>query len=401
MKKSILILIVVLGSYASILAQPFTKKYILSYHVCDAACTGFNMHMTHLAESNDGSTWTEVPNFVPYLGSVPDVVIRGSKLYIYNPGKVKRYDHATNTWDATTSNVTIVDSVGASVQFVDPSAMVDANGNLVLFFLNSTGIAMGQDPAGCGTSYPCTKYFDSAVEIAGSDGTQFLKTDGHRLAVTLNNSPQTASDPDIFFDGTNYIMYVSKGSSTLVYSSATLHGTYAAIAGLSGAQLTNQGGIPCGFYDSVTAKYWTYVHANASGSTVIRQAIHADFSAALTTFNTVMSGPILGQPTTTKTESPGFCENNFTTSYVSLINSDGIALAYPNPMQRDGFMTIHEPQWQGRTLEMHDLQGKVLLHQNIEAEDTKIAATNFPLGLCFYRIFGGQAAPKYGKLIVQ
>jgi hypothetical protein len=180
------------------ISQPFTKRYIMSFLTCDAACNGFNDHMVTLAESDDGTNWSPVPNFTPYNGSVPDVIIRGSKLYVYTPGKVKRYDKAASSWDA--GSVFVTDSSGGMVQYVDPSAYIDSAGRIVLFFLNSTGTPMGQDPAGCQT-YPCVKYFDSATEINGSDGTQFVKNSGHRISITLLSG--TASDPDIFLMAVN------------------------------------------------------------------------------------------------------------------------------------------------------------------------------------------------------
>lgn len=309
-------------SFEAALGQPFTKNFIMAFHTCDAACTGFSQHYTHLAESNDGTTWTAVPGFVPYLGSVPDVIVRGSKVYIYNPGKVKRYNDATGSWEPQAS-VSVLDSLGNPTSFVDPSPILDASGKIVLFYLSSAG-ATG-DPAAC-NPYPCTKYFDSAVEVDGSDGTQFIAQSGHRTSIDLNSAPQTASDPDIYFDGTRYIMYISKGSSTLALESGVLHGSYSSFAGLSNDLLTNEGGIPCGHFDPVTSKYWTFVHSNVSGNTVVRQGIHDGFSSLVTGFNTVISGPVLGEPSTTKTESPGFCENILSTRIPSNSKSNGLLI---------------------------------------------------------------------------
>lgn len=336
--KTLLLIIVGTTLAANIYAQPFTKKYIMSFHTCDSLCTGWEDHMVQLAESDDGSTWSLVPNFVPYNGSVPDVVIRGSKLYVYNPGFVKRYDNNNGTWDAATTQINITDSAGATVKFVDPSAFVDSSGAIVLFFLNSTNVPMGQDPAGCQT-YPCTKYFDSAIEVPGTDGTEFVKQPGHRYVLTLQSG--TASDPDIFFDGNKYYLYISQGSSIYACESNILQGYYTPIASLPGAILTSMGGIPCGYFDDISGNYWTYVHANVSGNTVIKQAVSSDLNAQLTNFNTVISGPVIGEPTNTKCESPGICYNEFLTSGISEIwNND--FLIYPNPSSGEIKVSLNE-----------------------------------------------------------
>ncbi len=310
-----------------LLAQPFSKKYIMAFHTCNAACTGFMNHQVHLAESNDGSTWSLVPNFVPYTGSVPDVITRGSKLYIYTPGQVKRYNQTTNTWDQNTQSVAITDSAGNPVQYVDPSAVVDSAGHLVLFFLNSTGTPMGQDPASCQT-YPCIKYFDSASEVPGSDGTQFTKNAGHRMVITLNSG--TASDPDIFQDPSGYKLYISKGNSVYACSAASLHGSYSSIPALTNGILTNQGGIPCGWFDESTNQYWTYVHTNQNGNIVIRQAIHTNLNNVLSNFNTVLAGPQIGEPASTTTESPSICLNTLTITGLNEPEKSSLQLS-PNP----------------------------------------------------------------------
>jgi hypothetical protein len=316
MKKICFFILISFCLLQQIQAQPFTKKYIMSFHSClSGACAGPSQHMTYLAESNDGASWTLVPNFTPYQGSVPDVVIRGSKLYIFNPGSVRRYNYSTNTWDASASSVSIT-SGGSNVNFVDPSPIIDENGRIVLFFLNSTGVS--GDPANC-SSYPCDKYFESAVEVDGSDGTQFVAQTGKRYTATLSSG--TASDPDIFYDGTNYYLYISKGNSVAVYKSSTLHGSYTAISTLSNSLLTNQGGIPSGMYDGT--QYQTFVHANV-GSTVIRRQAHSNFNSQLNSFTTIISGSSMGLGANATAESPGICNNTFLTLPVNMLSFDAI-----------------------------------------------------------------------------
>lgn len=381
-KKSTLVIIILLGVAGSAFSQPFTKKYIMSFHTCGANCSGYTDHVVKLAESDDGTNWTLVPNFTPYKASVPDVIIRGSKLYIYTPGQVKRYNNTTNSWDSSTSQVSITDENGAAVRYVDPSAIVDSNGKIVLFYLNSTSVPMGQDPAGC-SSYPCVKYFDSATEVSGSDGTQFVQNTGHRVAINVESG--SASDPDIYYDGTQYILYVSRGSNTYAYSSATMHGSYNAVSGLPSGLLTTQGGIPCGFYNSATNKYWTYVHANVSGNTVIRQGIQSSLGSQLNTFNTVISGTLIGESSTTTTESPGFCENTFlNTTDIYLPEKEQAFTIQTNRNNNELKIHLFDTDINDASIRIFNTEGKEVYHSSFDANDTVFQLNNVTLNKGIY-----------------
>ena len=286
-------------------AQPFTKKFIMPFHTCDKAissnCNDPINHVTRLAESDNGTQWSLVLGFTPLKGggiippvSVPDLIQRGNKAYLYVPSAVYIYDGSTGKWSSNTT-YTITDESGASIRFVDPSPMLDAQGRIVLFFLNSSSSGQGMDPAGC-SSYPCTKRFDSAIEVEGSDGKRFVMQSGPRVQITLDGAMlRTGSDPDIYYDGTKYVLYVSAGASTLAFSSTTLHGSYTPLIGTTGL-LTSIGGVPCGHYDTETKRYWTFVQSNEGGTNVIKRAVHADFSRQLgaSDFTTVMSASTLG-----------------------------------------------------------------------------------------------------------
>ena len=382
----------------SLKAQPFTKKYIMSYHTCGTGCTGFTDHLVNLAESNDGINWTTVPNFTSYLGSVPDVIIRRNKLYLYNPGKVKRYNNSTGLWDITTSKVTIIDSIGGNVNFVDPSAIIDNSGKIVLFYLNSSGIPMGQDPAGCST-YPCIKRFDSATEVDGSDGTQFLQNSGHRASFTLTST--STSDPDIYYDGSKYILYISKGTNTYAYQCNTLNGTYTAMPNLTNGLLTSQGGIPCGYYDPTSNKYWTYVHANVSGSTVIRQAIHSNFNSQLTTFNTVISASIMAKPTGTTTESPGFCTNDFLVTSLSKKEITNINI-FPNPTSDLVTLELKDVDYRDMNVEIQNTLGQRVFFQTLRnVKNYTIDLSKYAVGVYSVSLNIDNAVFYNKKLILQ
>lgn len=392
MKKGI---VLVLFFPAFIFAQPFTKKYLLAFHTCTTNCA-FQFHETHIAESNDGLNWSLVPN-LPYLpGSVPDIVIRGSRLYLYNPGKVTRYDNSTGAWDASPSNVNVTDTLGNTVNFVDPSPMVDQNGNLVLFFLNSTGST--GDPASC-NPYPCTKYFDSAVEVPGSDGTQFILQPGHRLSVTLSSG--TGSDPDIYFDGSQYILYYSAGSSTKAFFCPTLHGSYSSFPGLTNDEITNQGGIPCGYYDPSSGMYWTFVHANVSGITEIKRVIHGNFNAAVNSSVTVISGSGIGLSAQHKCESPGFCLNDFLLSTGPAVSTPDITI-FPNPASEHEII-IRGIQEKNRIRKIEILSSGGKLEKEIfpgENVVETILKNELPPGIYFVRLYFSEGSMMVKKLII-
>lgn len=382
-------------------AQPFTKNYIMSFHTCDASCNGFQDHMVHLAESNDGITWTLVPNFVPYTGSVPDVIVRGTKVYIFTPGMVKRYDHTTGLWENNPQPVSIVDSNNVPVSFVDPSAIVDSNGNLVLFFLNATGLS--GDPAGC-SSYPCTKYFDSATEVPGSDGTQFVMNAGHRASVTLNSSPQTASDPDIYFDGSSYQLYISSGPSTLAAHSASLHGPYALYALPNNGTLIQNGGVPCGMYDTQASTYRTYAHAaNMSSAAEIRMFTHSSFASQLSTYTTVISGPIIGEPVTTKTESPGICNNTLLTLDIAALQPATLTCrVFPNPVvtgSQQITIALDVPA-NTFTANLYDVSGQLLYSETFAGQQAVAAGLHPAPGVYILEVVAGEKRA-YRKIVWQ
>jgi hypothetical protein len=132
---------------------------------------------------------------------------------------------------------------------------------------------------------------------------------GDRASITLSASGglRSASDPDIFFDGTQYVLYISQGPGISVWISPELRGAYRKISDL--AQGT--GGIPSGHFDPVSQRYWTYAHVVRGGVVVIRRAVHAGLSTLLneSDWETIITGPAIGLTATTNVESPGFAVN--------------------------------------------------------------------------------------------
>ena len=112
-------------------------KYFISFHACDSAvstCTNPQNHLTYVAESEDGKSWSLLPGWEPFYGSVPDILVRDDILYIFTAaqgGTVTRYDLRKQKI-LSSETISVDDIVG----FVDPAPILDEDGNIVLFFLH-------------------------------------------------------------------------------------------------------------------------------------------------------------------------------------------------------------------------------------------------------------------------
>ena len=283
-------------------------NYFMTFLGCNHAlfnCLDPLNHQVYLAHSDDGVTWSLVPGWVPYPGSVPDVIRRGRDVYIYTPGQVRRYRGDTDTWEAAVP-VTLTDAQADS--YVDPSLTIDGQGQLVMFYL--IGI-FGQDPAQCAPAEPsCTKLFHSATEVAGSDGTDFVVNPGDRPAVTIGN-PGSASDPDLYSDYSRFVLYISRGASVQAFTSGSLHGVYTIVPALPGGILTTRGGVPAGHFDPQTALYWSFVQ---SGD--IYRAAHAWLDVPIPDgdFMSVVNPVAIGLGPDFESGSPSFALNAPTVS---------------------------------------------------------------------------------------
>ena len=288
-------------------------RYLMAFHACNTSahqCDTPNDHQVYLAQSDDGEHWQIVTGWQPFQGSVPDIIRRGNTLYFFSPGTVTRYHMDTGVLDATER----VDIQGVTTGFVDPTLMLDGEGRLVLFF--GYGLP-GGDPASCADEpvNGCNRKIDSATEVEGSDGTRFVLDEGHRAEITVdpNGEVKSVSDPDVFFDGKQYVLYISHGLSFSVWTSPTMQGSYARVENLPNGMLSYAaGGVPTGYYDSASGMYWSYAHYSPGPQTpsVIRLARHADFNQQLTksNFTTVISGESIGLGSTWLIASPSFLD---------------------------------------------------------------------------------------------
>lgn len=286
------------------------QRFVMPLHACEpraSDCRDPRNHRVLLAQSADGRSFTPVPGFVSYRGSVPDAVRRGNTLYLFTPGELTRFHLDTGKLDPPVA-VSLQGDPGGS-GFVDPSPVLDENGRIVLFYL--PGI-LGGDPAGCPPGAPsCVKQIASATEVEGSDGQSFSIDTGARLHVTVGTSEnyRTASDPDVFFDGKAWVVYVSHGASLSVWTSSVLRGTYIKTGDLT----AGTGGVGSGHFDEPAGRYWTYSHVTKDGKSVIRRAVHPSLMARLTEsdFETVVTPETLGLPATWDLYSPGFTTGAF------------------------------------------------------------------------------------------
>jgi hypothetical protein len=243
-----------------------TQKYLMSFNVCPQSVSDCNNPQNHyvlLAQSDDGKSWSLLQGWTASRGSVPDLFRRGNTIYLYDTQGLTKIDVKTGEITKTRASITSGES------FVDPSLAQLPDGRLILFYLPGM---RGGDPAQCAAGETtCQKMIKSAVEVAGSDGTSFVEDPGMRVSATLSSTGEDRvfSDPDIFYNGTDWVLYVSRGRGTEAYTSKDLQGSYS-----NKVNLTNgKGGVPSGIFDEASSKVWTYTHVNVAGEQVIRRSV--------------------------------------------------------------------------------------------------------------------------------
>ncbi|MBF0497735.1 MAG: hypothetical protein HQK58_14365, partial [Deltaproteobacteria bacterium] len=310
----IVLLAVLLGPSLALSATWLNQKYLMAFHAC-TSCTDPVNHYTYVGQSDDGVSWTILPNYTTYQGSVPDLIHRNNTIYVYNPGYVRRYDISTTAWaDPAKVAVTIRHTDGSAENFVDPCPYLNSDGKIILFYLV---VDVSGDPAKCQTGQStCTKTFRSATEVTGSDGTQFTVDAGNRAEIQISGSTtslQVASDPHVFQGPSGYILYIAKNGGVQAMSSDQLQGSYTNISGLpDGMLVSNTGSVPSGYYNPDTGQYVTYVHSPDGSTTVIKRAVHSSLNTPLTgsAFTTILTGSsVPGLGSAYSVASPGFHRN--------------------------------------------------------------------------------------------
>lgn len=301
-----------------------TGRYLLAFQACDpnapavppgrnTGCREPHNHRVYLAQSDDGASWSVVPGWTPYAASVPDPIRRGNTIYLYSPGRggggqgqgmVARYHTNTGVLDPA---VPIQVAGLADRGFVDPTAIQDSDGRLVLFFNPIPEGWFESFGKRCPGGFPCDRQIQSATEVAGSDGTRFTLDAGDRVSFTLTRQGDIYADPDIYYDGSQYVLLLGHPPQLLVYTSASLHGSFSQSSTLAG----DRHAVAAGYFDPRTRRYWTYAHADQGDTQVIQRATSADVTHQLqpAEWTTVLTAAQIGLPANFHVESPGFAVN--------------------------------------------------------------------------------------------
>jgi hypothetical protein len=78
------------------------QAYLTAFHACDSFnldCRDPRNHRVYLAGSDYASSWYLIQGWVPFQGSVPDVIRRGDTLYVYTGVWLVRYHFDTGGLD--------------------------------------------------------------------------------------------------------------------------------------------------------------------------------------------------------------------------------------------------------------------------------------------------------------
>lgn len=271
-----------------------TAPYVMAFHTCSTNCEDPSNHTIRLAQSADGATWSDVPGWQPYKGSVPDVFRRGGTTYVIGAG-LTRIDMATGKATATRFQVKKADGSPALARDISFAGQLP-DGRMVVTYVPSM-----QEVAGA-SEVPVLV----ATEDVGSDGSAFTSA-GAAITIPKASLPVMGepTDPDIFFNGSQWVLYVSVGSNVIAYTSSSVTGPFA----LSSQVLVTRdaGGVPAGIVG--TGGVWTFVNYGPSReSIVIRRAVSGDGMTGLapSSFATVLTGAPYAATTA---ESPGIAAN--------------------------------------------------------------------------------------------
>lgn len=271
---------------------PPTSGYVMAFHTCSTNCEDPSQHLVRLAQSSDGTSWSDVAGWQAYKGSVPDVFRRGSTLYVTGAGLTKI--DLTNGM-ATATRLVVKRSGGGNEMSRDVSfAGQLPDGRLAIAYVPSM-----QEVAGA-AEIPILM----AVEDVGSDGSAYTSV-GAVISIPISSLPVRGepTDPDVFFNGSEWILYVSVGANLIAYRSSSMLGPYA----LATQQVVSReaGGVPAGIVGA--GGVWTFVNFGPSRNSIeIRRAVSVDGLSGLSAFTTVLTGSPYGATTA---ESPGITAN--------------------------------------------------------------------------------------------
>jgi hypothetical protein len=303
---------------ASSLTMEVNLPYLMAFHACDSFnlnCSDPRNHQVYLAGSEDAKNWSLIPGWVPFQGSVPDVIRRGETLYVYTGPWLVRYHFDSGVLDepiqAEISFGEGMDSTD-TIMLTDVSLIRDDQDRLVMFFLFGE---MGSDPAMCAPGEAtCIKHIGSATEVEGSDGGEFIIREDDRIHAEIGEGKpfMSLSDPDIFTDGENFYLLLSHGTWISVWTSMELHGTYQKLnVPPMGFLSTGSGGVASGYYHPADGHYWIFSNIHLDEGMVIRFAETKDLMNELGegAWSKVITGEGIGFGPGFNVESPGFAVN--------------------------------------------------------------------------------------------
>jgi hypothetical protein len=275
---------------------PPTAPLLMAFHTCVSDCTTPRNHMIRFAQSADGASWTEIAGWQAYSGSVPDVFRRGDTVYVVGTG-VSKIDLRKGLVTAHRISTKRAGGSNAMPRDVSFAGQLD-DGRLVIVYVPPMSEVSPDAPQ---------FRVHLAVEKAGSDGTAFewaadaLTID--RSALMVQGEP---TDPDIFWNGSTWVLYVSVGSNVLAFTAPTLLGPYSPAT--QSVVSRDQGGVPSGILapDGTVMSFVNFGDFR-SATVSIRRAVSANGLSGLGTFAEVLAAGPLGATTA---ESPGVSLNS-------------------------------------------------------------------------------------------
>ncbi len=331
---------------------PPSAPYVMAFHTCSTSCEDPANHTIRLAQSTDGASWTDVPGWQAYRGSVPDAFRRGSTMYVIGAG-LSRIDLATGKVTASRFSVKKADGSPTMARDISFAGQLP-DGRLVITYVPSM-----QDVAGA-SEIPVL----IATEDVGSDAASFTSS-GTAITIPKSSLPVVGepTDPDIFFNGSQWVLYVSVGSNLVSYTASSVTGPFS----LSTQALVSRdaGGVPAGVVGA--GGVWTYVNYGPTRESIeIRRAVSATGVASIPSgsFSTVLTGAAYGATTA---ESPGIAENvpgtacgagcAATSSSTSSATATSAAAGKPGSRCRKAGA---KGTYQGRTLTCTRVKGKLV-----------------------------------------
>ena len=270
--------------------------YLMAFHTCalGTECTNPSNHLIRLGSSPDGRTWAQLPGWQPYSGSVPDVFRRGNTAYVIGAG-LSRVDMTTG--NVTASSFNVKNAQGGDAMPRDASfAGQLPDGRFVLVYVPSMQAIDPNSP---------TRTILLATEDKGSDGANFTYA-GDAITIPIASLPVAGdpTDPDIYWDGTRWVLLVSLGGNAVAYTSSNLLGPY------DPSTMTvvsrNSGGVPSAVLSTDNATVFTYVNTGERDKVSINLGASVAPPSLISSWSVVIPASQFG---TASAESPGVSLN--------------------------------------------------------------------------------------------